>query len=818
MPPLHSHTDPDVSLQEHLGRVARMSRQAVEQKNLKLTLVDKSDLADIACLLGACHDLGKATTFFQRFLHGKKTSRNLTPHAMISALGTYEAIQLLLPDNPFAPLWGYLAVRYHHGNLQDPDNTIFPDPPVLQKQWHNITGNNLQQLQSIYRGLFDSIGVDAGSFLSSLDDRIESGLDRFERDLHKTIMMELWDLESDRAIECFLITNFLYSVLVDSDKRVAGEMDSDYFQGATEPVLRMEDFLEYMRAAEPEKFNPDLPLNRQKNAFFQQVAHHEELRPENHLYTLTAPTGIGKTFAVYAATTSLKEQLGGKRHVVYALPFTSIIDQNFGELEKVVQWQDEMDASTKYLLKHHYLALAGETDDHERYSQDPAQYLRDKLKQETWESGYVVTTFVQLFQSIIGHRNRPLKKFHNIANAIVVLDEIQNLPAGYHELVRRVFRVLADRFDTYFVLMTATQPEIFTDDEAVELGDPSFFRHPLFNRIKGRYLPEERSVEEFPALFEDTFDGQSALVVTNTRKSALEIFASLREQYGNGDFRCFCLTTYLTPQHRRDRIENIRGLLREGEKVLCVSTQLIEAGVDLSFQYAYRDIGPFDSLVQVAGRCNRYGEYSDLGRFLVVNLHSDSGRRLADYVYDPKILEISRDILRAQPQFDSSDLFSLSQEFFAQFDFTVESQKLLKGISNLNYTASLSDRTSVSEFELIQEIANRRDLVVATSQETEQELWNLEETVRAQQDHAPYSPERDRALAEMILLKKRLAEHTITIYQREFSKYQDTDHIREAPLTRIAFVPIERLDSVYSIETGFNPDPTPGNLTTTRVL
>lgn len=817
---LKSHDSPEMALIDHLRDVAEGCRGMIDEREFNLRLIESSDLADLAYVAGICHDFGKATPFFQRFLEGQTAGGRLSSHGMLSALFTHEAARIMVPDEPLAAVWMYLAVRHHHGNLQSPQTPVSPDPAVLRKQWTALVEEHGEEVESIYEALFDGLQVDAGVVIERTGERITGGIRGFEREMDKTVMKRSWELEEDNKIESFLLCSLLYSVLVDSDKRSASGLDEKYFEDSTRPQLCVDDFLNHLRSTNPDKFSPDIAINCQRNRFYSQVTEHEDLNPKNHLYTLTAPTGIGKTFAAYSVTSRLKDRLAGSRHVIYSLPFTSIIDQNFDELARIVRWQDDMAVEPRYLLKHHYLALAGGDDGNDDYRERPLVYLRDKMQQETWESGYVVTTFVQLFHSIIGYRNRMLKKFHNIVNGIVVLDEIQNLPPGYHRLVRRVFRVLAERFDTYFVLMTATQPEIFDQREAVELGDAAFFEHELFNRVKGEYRPEQCRVDQFPRIFNDTFDGQNALVVTNTKRSALDIYHRLNDRY-QGSIPCYCLTTYLTPQDRRQRIREISGLLDDGQPVICVSTQLIEAGVDVSFEYVYRDSGPLDSVVQVAGRCNRNGEYEGGGRFYVVNLRDENGKRLASYVYDKKILQVSDDVLAQFPEFDSATLFTMSREYFDRFDFRVESSRLLKGLQNLNYDdphGSAEDESCISDFELIQDYPHQHDIVVATAREVENELWGLEELLAAGKAEDRYSEIGREQFARMMLHKKRLAEHTITISDRVYRNYEDSDHIREAPASGIEYVPHELLEAVYSGETGLNPDPDQSDLKSTRML
>jgi CRISPR-associated endonuclease/helicase Cas3 len=163
-------------------------------------------------------------------------------------------------------------------------------------------------------------------------------------------------------------------------------------------------------------------------------------------------------------------------------------------------------------------------------------------------------------------------------------------------------------------------------------------KHDLFNRVVLKVIKEPQYLEDFQNDFCTTFEGENCLIVLNTKKAAVSLFQYIKEN--TTDYEIFCLTTYLVPRDRKNKINIIKALLKDKKKIIVVATQLIEAGVDISFKNVFRDFGPLDSIIQVAGRCNRNGEYGLLGGFMtLIKLNDDNYRLYHAYVYKPIIAQ-----------------------------------------------------------------------------------------------------------------------------------------------------------------------------------
>ncbi|MFC6989093.1 CRISPR-associated helicase/endonuclease Cas3 [Haloplanus sp. GCM10025708] len=370
---------------------------------------------------------------------------------------------------------------------------------------------------------------------------------------------------------------------------------------------------------------------------------------------------MGKTLTGLSAAFDLRDRFGGER-VVYALPFTSIIDQVVDEVADVY----DTDATGRLLTAHHHLAetvVRDETDaeDADRYD-DVAGMLA-----ESWRAGLTVTTFVQLFESLAGPANRQSMKLPALQNSVVVLDEPQSLPLGWWKLVPRLVSMLTEQYDATVIAMTATQPKLFED--ATELVDDPDRYFEAVERVTyeldestTRYIDEQAGAKSYDdaadALCGSLADGESALAICNTIDSARKLTeyvderadpVDVAERYAaeldaagkatsvdaaavanrveaRGEPALLHLSTRLRPADRLTLVEAAKALTESGHPLVVVSTQLVEAGVDISFDRVYRDLAPIDSVVQAAGRCNRSFE-REIGRVTVWWLDAPDGQR-----------------------------------------------------------------------------------------------------------------------------------------------------------------------------------------------
>lgn len=378
-------------------------------------------------------------------------------------------------------------------------------------------------------------------------------------------------------------TRMLYSCLVDADF-----LDTERFMKGELRRGRYEDIptlLERLERYTAKWGNPTTPLNHARASMRQSCI--EAGKWERGLYTLTVPTGGGKTMSsLEFALRHAKER--GMNRVIYIIPYTSIIDQTVHEFEKAL--------GAENVLAHHSAAeYDGEGD-------SPREY-RKMYSTENWDAPVVVTTAVQFFESLYANRSSRCRKLHNIAGAVLIFDEAQTIPVPYLQPCVAAIAQLVQHYGATAVLCTATQPalEPLFEEYGVksrEICPDSGAYADIFRRVTIQNL----GTVSWEALCERLRGTPQALCIVNRRKTAQALFAALE---GEG---CYCLSTLLYPRHRKELLAQIRSRLEQGLPCRVISTSLIEAGVDVDFPMVLREKCGLDSLLQAAGRCNREGK------------------------------------------------------------------------------------------------------------------------------------------------------------------------------------------------------------------
>ena len=340
----------------------------------------------------------------------------------------------------------------------------------------------------------------------------------------------------------------------------------------------------------------------------------------------------------------LKEKKGKTFRIIYALPFLSIIDQNFEVLKEKLNEALGL-ADSQLILKHHHLTDFDYKTENETLPFDVAKVLT-----ESWESEIVVTTLVQLFNAIFPKNRSGALRFSRLSKTIIILDEIQTIPVEYWKLLEAVIKELSEKLDFYVIFMTATKPEIFK--EYVELADKKFFIG--LNRYNVEMDLQKRTIDEFLSSFEIK-EGKSHLFILNTIRSSQELYEKLCEIV---DEEVEYISRAVTPFERRERLRKIK----EGKVKYLVSTQVVEAGVDIDFDVVVRDFAPFDSLNQSAGRCNRNGEKA--GLFKVIRLFDEEKSRFYWNIYDSILCSATLDVLKGKNFLTEEDFLNLTERYF----------------------------------------------------------------------------------------------------------------------------------------------------------
>ncbi|WP_051914707.1 CRISPR-associated helicase/endonuclease Cas3 [Thermorudis peleae] len=711
---------------EHLRTVADLSRSYAPP-----------ELADLAELAGAVHDLGKATPFFQKRLKDRQYQAPEANHSYISALfGAWVAEQRGLDA-----LAIFLAVARHHGALRSPwellpsphdiDPPDFPDVdrPGLRRTLRALT-RQLEAVKESWPVLCASLALpDPSPFCVG---EIWSTLRRLAEEAARLNYLNLSSLEDFPQRQRYWATNVVFSCLIDADKKLA----AGYCPPGRE-VLPADLVSRYLTG----NVSSTGPLQPFRKQVFETVDRHVRSWPLASLYpaqlTLTAPTGAGKTLtALHAALTiraRVEEATGRRLRIIYALPYINLIEQTVDIMHKVLKHAEIEPAHV--LLEHHHLAPLNprpSTATASAQAQQETRLVTDEedievddalLLAEAWDAEIVFTTFVQVFHTLVGYQNRALKKLHTLVEgSILILDEVQALDAHYWPLLRVLLSDLP-RWNVTVILMTATQPRLTEASQARELVDPPLHGYP--HRVLIRPAAP-RSVPELAEAVAHTRD-RSQLVVVNSVRVSLELFREL-ERYQLP--LLFYLSTNITPRDRSVRLAEIRALLKQRQPVVLVSTQVVEAGVDVDFDAGWREWGPLESLLQVAGRINRNANH-DLATLELVALAEGQGER----VYGRILLDAARESIDG-PRRDI-ELMQLLAEYFARVESRISqahAESLLAALPRLDYDRANIDckkRTEsipVSCFRLIEELPSL-SIVVEQDEEATRAIANLRQAL-----------------------------------------------------------------------------------------
>lgn len=576
----HSHGEaPPHALDEHLIAVARLARESAAAFGS----------SEWAALAGKWHDLGKYRPGFQRYIrqcgddNAHVEGRVAGAEKTHSAAGALWAIQKLgethgengkLAGRVFAYL-----IASHHAGLYDWDGGL--DPRLNEE-------NSRTELAEALAANPPAEILDASGFIPNLN-AIPGGSAGFA----------LW-------------VRMLFSCLVDADF-----LDTEKFFDAGKPQARAgfpeieallpvfdAHMLGYSTAAMTSN------VNSLRAEILQQCRDKAALNPG--FFSLTVPTGGGKTLASLGFALGHADKYK-KRRIIYAIPYTSIIEQTADVFRKVFKTLGD-----EVLIEHHSQADADEKTEN----------ARSRLACENWDAPLIVTTNVQLFESLFAAKTSRCRKLHSIVNSVIILDEAQQLPAEFLQPILDVLNLLVKHYGVTVVMCTATQPALSSTqyfdanrnlrgvENVREIIDNPDFLYSQLKRVNVELPNDWQTRMEWPAVARALANEDCVLAIVNTRKGAQELHALLPK----GTLH---LSALMCGAHRSAIIKEITARLaakRDGhdfEPLRVVSTQLVEAGVDLDFPVVWRAVAGLDSIAQAAGRCNREGKIAEGGRVVV---------------------------------------------------------------------------------------------------------------------------------------------------------------------------------------------------------
>ncbi|WP_310422021.1 CRISPR-associated helicase Cas3' [Chamaesiphon sp. VAR_48_metabat_135_sub] len=567
-------------LKEHLGDVANLAEE----------FADKFKAGKLGYYAGLWHDLGKYNPEFQKYLDkchsGTSSYIKKVPHAIHGAKLAWD----LYKPTPLA-----LLIYGHHAGL--PAKSELPDKlanPKHEEDYKIACANAEQELGKL----------------------------QIDEDFNPLVRSLLTDCYSYD-----LLTRLLFSCLVDADY-----LDTEEHFKPAQTIQRQQSLAEPLcKRIDLTDLWTKLKIDREKVIQAADISSVNQVRREVYeactdaaelpagVFRLAVPTGGGKTLS--GLSFALKHALKyGLDRVIIAVPYTSIIEQTVNVYRDIL--------GENAVLEHHSAANTEQfySDDKEEINDDARQqYAKARLATQNWDVPLIVTTTVQLFESLFANRPSKCRKLHNIVKSVIILDEVQTLPVGLLSPILSVLGELCDRYQVTVVLCTATQPA-FTGDTGYLKGlknvrdiiAPDLAIQHFQNLQRVNY---ELHLQGW--LWSDLIDDlvahqqHQALIVLNTRKDTLAVLDVLNNRSDDFDRAdIFHLSTLLCGKHRREVLATVKARLKNNLPCILVSTQVVEAGVDLDFPAVYRAVGPLDRIVQAAGRCNREGKLG-LGRVVI---------------------------------------------------------------------------------------------------------------------------------------------------------------------------------------------------------
>ena len=609
---LKNDSDKVHNLDDHLRCVGELAEKFICEAN--------AELAEQARWAGLLHDLGKYRNEFQEYMksEGKIKSSSENHHAVYGAALAFKKRWISLA----------FAIAAHHAGLHDKTDL----PTLFQK-------------------------YDSFNRLSPLVENFEKEVEKLPENIANAAFI------GNNSVTLEFATRMIFSCLIDADfldteKHYQSGEERKIVEFAPKKLLEKLETARLLKVQNARDNKADEQLLEIRNRIFDNCL--QKAEKTKGFFSLTVPTGGGKTLSAMAFALKHAE-IHKMRRVIVVIPYLSIIEQNAKEYKEIL-------GKDMVIENHSAVKIKGEEAKEKSISEKPARNFLEYAA-ENWDAPIVVTTSVQFIESLFAHKTSKCRKLHNIANSVVIFDEIQTLPAKLLEPLFSVWRELKENYGVSFVFSTATQPAFkqnnfnfingLTENELIEITDRTDETFNTLNRVNYEFRDFQKP-RTWTDVSAEMLAERQVLCVLNTRRHAFELWNEINGKLAENEKPgLFHLSSSMCAEHRLEVIETVKKRLQNGEFCRVVSTQLVEAGVDLDFPVLFRAIAPLDSIVQAAGRCNREGKLKDKGRVVVFTP--------ADNKIPPGVYQTATDeTCRLLPNYDEEDL-AVRHQIFADY-------------------------------------------------------------------------------------------------------------------------------------------------------
>jgi len=666
---LCAHINPltleEQSVKKHLQNVSKLSME----------FGSKISLGATGQLIGILHDMGKGTKKFDSYIHycskhpKDKSLKGSINHSTAGAKFIFDSYYNTTDQyHKFTAQIISLAICSHHGGLIDCldlkgidkfSDRMNPNKDILYDEALNYFKEECLEVSQI-KDLFNKATEEIKAMFITINKIDGSG--KFGR------------------FAAGVLEKYLFSCVIDADR-----YDTYTFMEGKEckPSIdksalwnELSDVLEIKLKGYPKITKIDL-LREEVSQSCKNFAEHSP-----GIYQLSVPTGGGKTLSSLRYALEHAKKFN-KDRIFYVIPFTTIIDQNAKEIKDILGHED-------MILEHHSNLIMD-------YSQHNDEELEDyKLLTERWDSPIILTTMVQFLNTLFSGGTQGARRMHNLANSVIIFDEIQAIPIKCINIFNSAINFLSYICNATIILCTATQPLLEKTEMPLKLSEnPNIISdiHQKFEQFKRVNLVPKMIIGGYSAISLKDFildrmdQVESLLAIFNTKNSAKEVFNELRvaniELPKEKQYMIFHLSTNMCPSHRMSILKDMREKLGH-ERVICISTQLIEAGVNISFGCVVRSLAGLDNIAQAAGRCNRHGE-KDCSDVYIVNLEEENVSKLVDIKEGQECTRrVLHDFEENPNLFDHDLLSQKAMERYYQYYFHERSKQM-------NYTLSKPD-------------------------------------------------------------------------------------------------------------------------------
>lgn len=705
----------DLKFESHPGKLLEEHIRGVQKGTL---LRSPLSIANIAALF---HDLGKINPNFQKKLYGK--GNGYANHSYLSviawvnyALSNMEKIMsefcLSKPDD-FSLFVLQIAVLIgkHHQNLPNFEGVYVESEELKRAVEFAIENANSLPIS---RFIEKNLTKNHAPFELIWDDKTRPKLVAFLSKYQKSAWKQ-------NPLKHFMDTREAFSALIEADKRDAGNNHDFFFDAIIQKNIAQlsqglaNTFMKFGRTPNPTELN----VLRTQIRLEAIEGIKKALEQGERIFTLTAPTGAGKTYTLLSVADEIRKQKGALG-IIYALPFLSITEQVQEITEDLID--DVLPVNSK--TENDRIASAQRNYENSQTEENLNEIIKEDFIQNTFDHPFIITTFVQFFESLVSNRNATLLKLPNFSNRIFLIDEVQALPPRLYIFFSAWLHEFCERNNSYAILSTATMPKLEIPIKEVEVNcradllftnykvpidlllSKKYFDKEIFNRYSINVLKEKLTKKTLSEhiLKQDT----SCLVILNTIADTKELYGELVAKADN----VLLLNTHFIPEDRTSIIKKIQNILEDKQKVILISTQLIEAGVDIDFPIVYRDMCPLPSLIQSAGRCNRNKKQS-MGSVYFFELVNENGKSRAKLIYRNEgkmFLDFCRNALTET--IDENQLFGVQSRFFEsiQKNLTIGEFQVDKDIShNMVRCIYNAEFETLGKFKLIQNDVGKQE-------------------------------------------------------------------------------------------------------------